>query len=306
MVTMSATRSVVGTVAANLVIGGIMSTCGKSCSEPIWCWLRRALAADQQHRALRAERVGHPGHRVGRARPRRHHRAPGLAGDPRVTVGGMRGHLLVADIDDLDALVDATVVDVDDVAAAEREDHIDPLGLQRLGHQVTSGDRFRCRVRWLGHSGSSRLCSPYCIPYEGNGYPHGRAMSSPFVRAEPQAPPVRPPIRAARPPARRRAPPPTATPAGRARPASHPGRSAVRRPSGCRWRGAAPSRSAPPSPPARPSQPARPAHATRPSQRARPTLSAQPARTDSPGISGSPESVLSAGTSSVSAATSAA
>ncbi len=39
METMSATRSVEGTVAANLVIGVIMSTCGRSCSEPILCWL---------------------------------------------------------------------------------------------------------------------------------------------------------------------------------------------------------------------------------------------------------------------------
>ena len=39
MLTMSATRSVEGTVAANLVIGAIMSTCGRSCSEPILCWV---------------------------------------------------------------------------------------------------------------------------------------------------------------------------------------------------------------------------------------------------------------------------
>ena len=35
--TMSATRSVERTPAANLVIGRIMSTCGRSCSEPIMC-----------------------------------------------------------------------------------------------------------------------------------------------------------------------------------------------------------------------------------------------------------------------------
>ena len=39
MLTMSATRSVEDTVAANLVIGAIMSTCGRSCSEPILCWV---------------------------------------------------------------------------------------------------------------------------------------------------------------------------------------------------------------------------------------------------------------------------
>ena len=37
--TMSATRSVVTTLEANFVIGFIMSTCGRSWSEPIRCWL---------------------------------------------------------------------------------------------------------------------------------------------------------------------------------------------------------------------------------------------------------------------------
>ena len=36
---MSATRSVVTTFAANFVIGFMMSTWGRSCSEPILCWL---------------------------------------------------------------------------------------------------------------------------------------------------------------------------------------------------------------------------------------------------------------------------
>ena len=167
-----------GTVAANLVIGVIMSTCGRSCSEPILCWRERALAADEQHRALGAEGVGDAGDGVGGARAGGDDRAAGLAGHARVAVGGVRGDLLMADVDDLDALVDAAVVDVDDVAAAEREDRVDALGLQRLGDQVAAGDRFRCRVRWLGHSGSSRLCSPYCIPYEGNGYPPiGRCLA---------------------------------------------------------------------------------------------------------------------------------
>ena len=35
--TMSATRAVLGTVAANFVIGASMSTWGRSCSEPILC-----------------------------------------------------------------------------------------------------------------------------------------------------------------------------------------------------------------------------------------------------------------------------
>ena len=104
----------------------------------------RALAADQQHRALGAKRVGDASHRVGRARPRRDHRAAGLAGDAPVAVGGMGGHLLVAHVDDLDALVQASVVDVDDMAAAEGEDGFDALVLERLGDQVAARD-FRAR-----------------------------------------------------------------------------------------------------------------------------------------------------------------
>ncbi len=36
---MSAARAVSGTVAANLVIGVIMSTCGRSWRDPILCWV---------------------------------------------------------------------------------------------------------------------------------------------------------------------------------------------------------------------------------------------------------------------------
>ena len=105
----------------------------------------RALAADQQHRALRAKRVGDAGDRVGGARPRRDHRASGLAGDAPVAVGGMGRDLLVAHVDDLDPLVQAAVVDVDDMSAAQREDGLDALVLERLGDQVAARD-LRARV----------------------------------------------------------------------------------------------------------------------------------------------------------------
>ena len=71
------------------------------------------------------------------------HHAAELAGLARVAVGGVRGDLLVAHVDDADALVDAAVVDVDDVAAAEREDRVDALVLQRLGDQVAARDHAR-------------------------------------------------------------------------------------------------------------------------------------------------------------------
>jgi hypothetical protein len=100
----------------------------------------RALAADQQHRAFGAERVGDAGDRVGGAGAGGHHGHARLAGDARVAVGGVRGDLLVADVHDRDALVDAAVVDVDDVAAAEREDDVDALRLERLGDEMAAGD----------------------------------------------------------------------------------------------------------------------------------------------------------------------
>src|SRR3954468_10227875 len=128
--------------------------------------VQRALAADQQERALRAEGVGDAGDRVGGAGAGGDDGAARLAGDARVRVGGMRGDLLVADVDDLDALVDAAVVDVDDVAAAEGVDHVDPLCLQGLGDQVAAGDqpgldgfalrkggRFGCGGRRGAHGG---------------------------------------------------------------------------------------------------------------------------------------------------------
>ena len=62
----------------------------------------------------------------------------GHAGQARPGVGGVGGGLLVADVDDADALVDAAVVDVDDVAAAEGEDRADALRLEGPGHQVAA------------------------------------------------------------------------------------------------------------------------------------------------------------------------
>ena len=127
--------------------------------------IERALAADQQHRALGPERIRDPGDGVGRPRAGGHDGAARFSGHPRVAVGGVRRHLLVPDVDDLDALIGAAVVDVDDVAAAEGEDDVDALVLQGLRHEVTTGDRRRGLVgiqfgqvggagRGLSHRGS--------------------------------------------------------------------------------------------------------------------------------------------------------
>ncbi len=147
---MSAMRSVCGTVAANLVIGDMISTCGRSCSEPILCWRKRALSADHQQRTLGAKRVGDAGHGVGRSRSGGRHNATDFAALARIAVRRMRGDLFMAHVDDLDAFVDAAVVDVDDMAAAERPDHLDAFVLERLGDQMPAGDhRVRSLLFWI-------------------------------------------------------------------------------------------------------------------------------------------------------------
>ena len=93
-----------------------------------------------EHRALGAERGGDAGDGVGAAGAGGRHHAAEPAGLARVAVGGVRGGLLVAHVDDADALVDAAVIDVDDVAAAQREDGVDALGLERLGDEVAARD----------------------------------------------------------------------------------------------------------------------------------------------------------------------
>ena len=106
-----------------------------------------ALPADQQERALGAERVGDTGRRVRRARSGRHDRATRTPGHARVPVGGVRGNLLVPHVDDLDPLRLAAVVDVDDVTAAQGEDGVDSLVLQRFGDEVSAGNRLRWLIR---------------------------------------------------------------------------------------------------------------------------------------------------------------
>ena len=102
--------------------------------------VQRALPADMQHRAFRPKRGRNAGHRVGATRSGRRHHAAELAGLAGIAVGRMRGGLLMAHIDDADACVEATIVDVDNVTAAQREDGVDTLVLQRLGDEMAAGD----------------------------------------------------------------------------------------------------------------------------------------------------------------------
>ena len=100
-------------------------------------------AADVKDRALGAERGGDASYRVG---------APGasggddtaeLTGLARIAVGSVGCDLFVPDVDDADALVDAAIVNVDDVAATEREDRIDTLGLEGLSNEAATRDDVR-------------------------------------------------------------------------------------------------------------------------------------------------------------------
>ena len=81
-----------------------------------------------ERRAERAHPVGHA-----RARGQRTHAE--LARDLRPALGGERRRLLVADVDDLDALGAAAVVDREQMPAREREQLADAVGAQSLGDQ---------------------------------------------------------------------------------------------------------------------------------------------------------------------------
>jgi hypothetical protein len=88
---------------------------------------QRSLATDVQNRALRAERGRNARHRVRAAGPRGGDHAAEFAGLPCIAVCRVRGDLLMAHVDDANPFVHTTVVNVDDVAAAQREDRIDPF-----------------------------------------------------------------------------------------------------------------------------------------------------------------------------------
>ena len=93
------------------------------------CGAVRRGAADEQHGATVLVGGGDGGDGVGDAGAGGNDSNAALAGETRVGLGGVAGHLLVADVDDVDPFVQAAVVDVLDVAAGEGEDDVDPLAL---------------------------------------------------------------------------------------------------------------------------------------------------------------------------------
>ena len=140
---MSATRSVLGNRRGELGDGRHQLDVRQILQRSHLVLRQRTLAADVQDRALGAERRGDAGDGIRAAGTGGRDDAAELAGLARIAVGGVRGDLLVAHVDDADALIDAAVVDVDDVAAAQREDRIHALVLQRLGDQVAAGNHAR-------------------------------------------------------------------------------------------------------------------------------------------------------------------
>ena len=107
--------------------------------------LRRPPAEHADRRAVRlgagdrADAVGHPG-------PGGQRRDADPARRLRESLGGEGGRLLVADVDDLDPLGPAAVVDREKVPAGEREEVADAPRRQRLGDK--SARRSSARHRW--------------------------------------------------------------------------------------------------------------------------------------------------------------
>jgi hypothetical protein len=52
----------------------------------------------------------------------------------------MGGGLLVTHVDDANTFIEATIVNIDDMPAAQREDGIDTFGLEGLGNEVAAGN----------------------------------------------------------------------------------------------------------------------------------------------------------------------
>ena len=95
-----------------------------------------------QNRALGAKCRGDAGQRVGKAWTGRRDHAAQPTRLARISVGRVGGGLLVAHVDDANVVIDAAVVDVDDVAAAKREDRVDTLVLEGCSDEMAAGNDF--------------------------------------------------------------------------------------------------------------------------------------------------------------------
>ena len=102
----------------------------------------RRVAANQQHGALRPKCIRHSGYRIRCTRAGSDYGAA-QTGDSRVGIGRVRSHLLVADVDNLDTLVNTSVIDIDNVAAGNGEDVPNAFLLQHFGYNLTAGNHLR-------------------------------------------------------------------------------------------------------------------------------------------------------------------
>ena len=122
-----------------------------------------------QHRALRAECRGDAGNRIGESGPGGGHHATESAALARVAIGGVGGHLLVVHVDDADAFVDTSVVNVDDVTAAQGKDGIDAFVLEGSGDKMPAGDDI-CGAALLSESVCGGVGTlPRSFRYGGHG-----------------------------------------------------------------------------------------------------------------------------------------
>ncbi len=101
----------------------------------------RRAAADQQHRHAFELRVGHRGHAIGDAGPRRHHGDTHAARQYRVRMRHVHGGAFVAHVDDSHAAYPELVPDRLDVAALQAEDTVDAARDQEIDDQFSDGFR---------------------------------------------------------------------------------------------------------------------------------------------------------------------
>ena len=101
----------------------------------------RRMAGEQHHRRLRAERRVKRADRVGVARPARHHRDAGLAGEPPPRVRHVHGRRLMAHMHEIELRLDRGIEDRHDVVAGEREHAVAAEPRQRTRHDVGAAQR---------------------------------------------------------------------------------------------------------------------------------------------------------------------
>ena len=79
---------------------------------------QRTLSANVQDRALGSKSIGNPSHRIGAAGTGGRHDAAGLESLSGVAIRRVCGNLFMTHINDANAFVNASVVDVDNVSPA--------------------------------------------------------------------------------------------------------------------------------------------------------------------------------------------